>query len=194
MARFFAAFLGAFLIFGVLFSALVLYIGPAQEEALPELYPAPEITLTDARGESFSSDTLAGKVWVVDLFFTSCATMCPIMTDNLTKVMAPFADNPDVHFVSISVDPETDTPERMTEYAGMYEADLDRWHFLTGPVETVGELSVKGLKLGSMDDPTQHSDRYVLVDRHGMIRAYYRGTEAESVADLTRDIERLLKE
>lgn len=194
MLRFVLMFLGLLVAAGIIFSAVALYIGPAQVAPLPVLYAAPDISLTDARGNAFSSASLAGKVWVADLFFTSCPTMCPTMTDHLSQVMAAYGDESDLHIVSISVDPDTDTPERLREYAAFYKADLDRWHFLRGPIEEVAALSVDGLKLGVMEDMTQHSERFVLVDRKGMIRGYYHGMEAGTVPVLVEDIERLLKE
>jgi protein SCO1/2 len=194
MFRFFAVFFGVLISFGLIFSAVVLYVGPAAPPPLPQLYPAPAIEMTDARRETFSSDSLKGKVWIARVFFTSCPTVCPIMTDNLTKVMAAYTDEPDLHIVSLSVDPETDTPERLRDYAQMYKADLDQWHFLTGPIEQVNEVSFSGLKLGSADQPTHHSDRLVLIDRGETIRGYYHGTEDAEVAELIADIERLLKE
>jgi protein SCO1/2 len=93
-----------------------------------------------------------------------------------------------VEFVSITVDPERDTPEVLTEYAERFGADTGRWHFLTGALPYIHDVAVTGFKVGSMDDPLIHSERLILVGREGVIRGYYDGTEADSVLELSRDI------
>ena len=85
--------------------------------------------------------------------------------------------------------------EKLKQYAGKLGADTSRWHFLTGPAETIARLVDKdGFKLGSGEYIINHSTHFVLVDRSGKIRGFYEGTEAARVVDLARDINRLLAE
>jgi protein SCO1/2 len=106
-----------------------------------------------------------------------------------------------VRLVSVSIDPEHDTPEVLAEYAGNYGAS-ERWRFLTGEPEVVRMLAVEGFKLGVAEvegeaDPglaLVHSDRFVLVDAEGRIRGYYDPFEPESIARLERDVAALAGE
>ncbi len=160
---------------------------------LPVLYAVPEFSLQDESGAVFTKAETAGKIWVIDFFFTSCPGPCPIMSAAFANLAAGLP-RADVHFVSVTVDPGTDTPERLRAYGERYGADFSRWHFLTGPIEAINTLAEDGFKLGSAEQPIFHSTRFVLVDRAGWIRAYYTGIEPEDVAKLKKDIEGLLKE
>ena len=181
------------------FSILSVSAKPAPNRAtvpqpLPKLYDVPDFTLTDTNGDDFSLSELRGHVWIADFIFTSCAGVCPIMSTNMAEVQQIFDEDPRVQFVSISVDPETDTPEKLAEYAARFNADTDRWHLLTGDLETIHNLATEGFKLGSLDDPINHSDRFVLVDKTGAIRGYYTGTEDDKLFELARDAAALLRE
>lgn len=175
----------------VLFSR-TLVVSPAREP-LMELGPAPQIRLTNQDDAPFESAALGGKVWIADFFFTSCGGPCPIMTASMAQVQQAFPEEAGLHLVSISVDPDTDTPERLRSYGEKYGAEFERWHFLTGPIEHIQELAVKGFKVGSVEDPVIHSTRFILVDQHGQIRGYYTGTDKEDVERLTADIRQLLE-
>ncbi len=147
--------------------------------------------LTDETGAEFSSDVLAGKVYVADFIFTSCAGVCPTMTGAMAGLHREFAGDDRVRFVSISVDPETDTPERLAEYAAKYGADTARWKFLTGPMDVVDELAQNQFLLGFGGEPVSHSPRFVLVDGRGDIRGFFSGTDPASVAELRARIAEL---
>ncbi len=103
-----------------------------------------------------------------------------------------YADDDRVRFVSITVDPETDTPDVLSWYAGRYDADPARWHFLTGPATEIESIARDQFLVGSGDEPINHSARFILVDGSGQIRGFYHGTEPASVDALRRDLQRLL--
>jgi len=166
----------------------------AKEQDLPKLYPVPEYEFTSASGEPFTTSQLDGNVWVVDMIFTSCAGLCPRMTTSMAGLAEQYAPEDGIRFVSVSVDPEVDTPQRLTEYGKQYGADFDEWIFLTGPMEEINALANDGLKLGGGELPAFHSDRFVLVDKEGVIRGYFHGTDDEDVAKLKKAIDRLLAE
>jgi protein SCO1/2 len=161
---------------------------------LPVLGEIGEFALTDQSGAPFSQASLAGKIYVADFFFTSCSGICPVMTKAMAEVQSEFDDEPRISFVSISVDPATDTPEVLTRYAERYGALPGRWHFLTGDAEAVQRLARERFLLGNGDEIVNHSSRFVLVDEKGWIRGFYFGTETDSVAVLRQDIRRLLTE
>lgn len=173
---------------------------PGADGELPIMFPAPEIKLTDQDGEAFSSEQLEGQVWVADFIFTRCPGPCPLMTQNMKKLHDEFSETGELRFVSITVDPEYDTPEVLSRYARRHRADTDRWFFLTGEREAIVDLSVEGFKLAAStgdtaDDPSHpivHSQRFVLVDREGNIRGYYNGLETGELSRLRRDLRRLL--
>lgn len=160
-------------------------------EDLPELYPVEDFSFTDQHGATFTNASVAGKIWVGYVFFTACPGQCPIMTTSMRTVSEAFLQDEDVYFAGFSVDPETDTPERLTQYATQYKFSNPRWHLLTGPVEQVEALAVASFRLGSVEEPEMHSEKFVLVDAAGNIRNYYDGTDDADVATLIEDIKRL---
>lgn len=163
-------------------------------DAIPVLGSITDFSLTAATGQPFHSADMTGKIWVADFIFTSCAGICPVMTRAMAELQETFSQNDNVQFVSISVDPTTDTPEVLTQYAQRHNADPAQWHFLTGEIDSIRSISTEIFKVGSLDDPINHSPRFILIDGAGNIRGFYMGTESQDVQRLSSDIERLLKE
>jgi protein SCO1/2 len=161
---------------------------------LPILGMVPEFALTDTSGSVFESRQLAGKVWVADFIFTRCAGPCPLLSSKMATLQTAFAVHPDFHLISISVDPERDTPEVLLEYAKRYQANPQSWTFLTGKNAEIQNLLVKGLKIGSDEEPIYHSTRFVLVDGVMRIRGYYDGTETAAIQRLKDDIHIIFNE
>lgn len=164
------------------------------EPSLQELYPIAEFQFTDSTNADFGLDDLHDTTWVADFIFTTCDSICPTLSANMATLHKQFADMPDVQFVSITVDPETDTPEVLAEYAGRFSADPARWHFLTGPLEDIHTLAAESFKVGSVDNPVFHSNKFILVDNKGYVRGYYTGTDPDDVQRLATDIEALRAE
>jgi protein SCO1/2 len=162
----------------------------------PELFdlgPLPTFELTDQTGARFSSESLQGKVWVADFFLTSCQGACPIMARNMKSLHDMFAGDERVHFVSISVDPETDSPQALAAYTRAYTADNSRWHFLTGPIDIIHRMAgTEGFKVGVPENPMAHSQRFILVDTRGHTRGYFDGLSEEDMQRLGEIIARLL--
>ena len=155
----------------------------------------PEFSLVDQNGRSVTLHDLNGTVWIADFIFTNCAGTCPMITDKMRKLHETLPRQ--VRFVSFTVDPLRDTPEVLNEYAKRYNAERDRWLFLTGEKKTLYDLSVKGFMLalddtgGTEAEPITHSTRFALVDKAGKIRGYYGGTDDEDLKRLSQDIKRL---
>ena len=165
-----------------------------QEDSLPVIGGIPNFEFVDSEGRDVGLSTLKGKVWVADFIFTTCTMACPIMTGNMNIIHKKYKKNDDIRLVSISVYPEYDTPEVLKKYASQYEANTDTWHFLTGNESTVKEVIKDGFKIGDYEDIIFHSEKFALVDRNGMIRAYYNGMKSEDMKKLKKDINNLLKQ
>ena len=160
-------------------------------------------SLTDQQGNQVKRSDLEGKIWVASFFFTSCNTQCVVVSARMADLQNRFAKNPDVAFVSISVDPQTDTPQRLEKYAERYGAGPN-WSFLTGDSRKVDEL-IKGSFLlpvarddGERSQINQanliHSDRIAVVDRLGVVRFYVDGMTPEAVDLVSKAVEMLLTE
>lgn len=169
----------------------ILFLKGPPNDSLPVYGQVAPFRLMDARGQAFDSSRLNNKVWIAAFFFTTCSGICPIMTKNLKSLQDRYRSYPDVAFVSISVNPEQDTPPALAEYARKYGADTERWHFLTGAREDITRVAVQGFKVGSVDEPIFHSASFILVDRRGRIRGYYEGTRREAVERLSKDLVQL---
>ena len=115
------------------------------------------------------------------------------MTKNMAALHRSFALERNVSFISISVNPDYDTPAILEEYGQRFHADFDRWHFLTGKIEEIKDLAVNGFKLGSVEEPVFHSAYFVLVDGKQQIRGYYDGTNDGEIQKLFKDMALLLK-
>lgn len=163
------------------------------ENPLPIYGNLTEFKLTNSLGSPFNSNELKGKIWVANFIFTSCPGICPRLTSQMAKLQKRFLENDSLHFVSISVDPETDTPQRLKEYANKYGANFSKWHFLTGEKESIKNIMSNGFKLGFDNEPVFHSDYFVLIDSASQIRGYYSFTNEEVFKNLPRDIKRLLQ-
>ena len=175
--------------------AVAALAGCSRRTDLPVYGHVPGFVLTSQTGEPFDGKSLAGKIWVADFMFTRCMGPCPRMTSQMHWVQKQTADLPEIKLVSFTVDPEYDTPAVLTAYSQRFRADPARWYFLTGPVPALHQLSRGAFKVGDIDgNNTMHSTRFILVDRQGRIRGYYRTEEGESLGPLIADIRRLAKE
>lgn len=125
--------------------------------------------------------------------FTNCPGPCPRMSSQMHEVQTALAGQ-DVKLVSMTVDPDRDTPEKLAKYAAFYSATPGVWYFLTGPRETLNHLSQDVFKLGPVDGSFDHSTRFVLVDRKSQIRGYYLTSEPDAISRLIADARMLLKE
>lgn len=165
-------------LFGVPVVRSLLRQAPPPPPVLATLEP---FTLTDQRGLPFGTKELTGKVWAANFIFTTCQTMCPVLTQKMGEVARRGRRlGPDLHIVSFSVDPERDTPQRLAEYGARHGADPHKWAFLTGSLDGIERAVVDGFKIGidrrkTSDDfwDIVHGEHLVAVDRHLRIRGYF---------------------
>jgi protein SCO1/2 len=149
------------------------------QSPLADIGPAPEVSLTNTAGRTFALSSLRGKAVLVSFIYTTCNGSCPATTHNLYRVQQTLIEaglwGKQVEFVSISLDPDRDTPEVLARYAKIYSADTTRWHFLTGSPEQVTKvLAAWGMwarigPSGTLDHPS----RIFLVDPRGREREIY---------------------
>jgi len=165
---------------------------PVKQSTEPDYGTVPSFELFDQLGNTFTKDELLGDVWVVDFVFTTCAGPCPIMTAQFSELQDRFSDQEDFRLLSISVNPEYDTPEVLKRYGDDYGADHSRWTFLTGDREKIRSLAWEGFHVGKEEDPIFHSTYFILVDKEGKIRGYYISSEKNEIERLWTDAELLL--
>jgi protein SCO1 len=162
----------------------------------------PQFALRDQRDRPVTDRDLRDTVWVANFVFTRCPSVCPMLTAKFQALQARLRELEGVRFVSISVDPEYDTPEVLAAYAARYQADDRRWWFLTGPLAEIERTVVQGFKVHRGDprpselDPTlvdiMHGEHFVLVDREGVISGYY-PAEQERLAEVEAALRALLR-
>lgn len=170
---------------------------------LEDFGAVPNFSLVDQNNRPASLANYRGHIWVADLIFTHCTSICPMMTAKMFQLQQSLTDGSDlkdVRLVSFSVDPAHDLPDTLLAYSQIHHADLSRWSFLTGTVPTIYSVSKVGFHLaldsvgGEQTTPIVHSERFVLVDAAGHVRGYYDGSKEESRQQILDDIARLKEE
>lgn len=169
---------------------------------LEVLGQVPDVALADQTGAAVRTADLAGRVLVASFIFTRCPTVCPVSSRKMKRLGERLAGEAPVLLVSVSVDPEHDTPAVLRDYAARYGADPARWRFLTGEAGAVRRAVEEGFKLGverrgAAADGTPdivHDLHFVLVDKRLRIRGYYDSEDAGRLDDLVRDARRLARE
>lgn len=194
--------------------------GQSSLETLGVYGEVPDFVLTERSGRRISRADLLGKVWIANFIYTQCRETCPLQSATLARLQAEFSGEEDLRLVSITVDPERDSPEVLSRYAERYRADPVRWLFLTGDKRAIYLLAKDGFRLGVVDPDDQaqaggwfralgpapvlathgskglviHSSRLVLVDRQARIRAYHLPDDEQSLERLRRNLRILLRE
>lgn len=145
-----------------------------------------------------TEETVEGKVYVADFFFTTCPTICIPMAKQMLRVYEKWGDHPNFMILSHSIDPEFDTVPVLKQYAnGLGVADGSSWHFLTGGLTDVYQLGEKRYFVTAQQDEQApggviHSGAFLLIDPQGRIRGVYDGTDPAKVDQLMLDIDKLL--
>lgn len=153
--------------------------------------PVEPFQLTRESGETFDTAQLDGEIWVASFFFTSCPGFCLKQNQAIADLRTALGDRP-IKFVSITVDPEKDTPEELTRYAAHFQADPERWVFLTGDMDEIRRIANETFLVTANRDT--HTGRLFLIDRQGRIVDSYTGTDPVAMRMLEREIDKLLEE
>lgn len=179
----------------------------------------PDFEFTNQNKKTITNEDYLGKVYVVEFFFATCPTICPVMNENLLEVQDEFYGNMDFGIASFTINPRHDTPEVLKEHAEKLGVKLPHWNFLTGDQDEIYELANKGFNIYVREDEKaeggfEHSGFFALIDQEGYIRSrkdeagnpiiFYQGSvprnayvgqshETQQIDILIEDIEILLK-
>jgi protein SCO1/2 len=158
-----------------------------------------DFSFTNQNGKTVTQKDYEGKIYVADFFFTTCGSICPIMTTNMIDVQKAFADNPKVMILSHTVTPETDSVPVLKKYALEKGVIDSKWNLVTGDKKDIYSMARKSylaVKLGKPEElyDMVHTENFVLVDAERRVRGFYDGTKKEEVKKLIEDIQWLLTE
>lgn len=160
-------------------------------------YDVGDFNYTNQENQAVGLSDLEGKVWIADFIFTSCETVCPPMTYNMSQLQDKVKEEgiENVEFVSFSVDPTVDSPEALKDFANNYEIDFSNWHFLTGytqeEIESFAVDSFKSLvKKPKNDDQVIHQTSIYLVDQNGVVMKDYDGVSDVPYEEIIADIKK----
>ncbi|MFJ1473367.1 SCO family protein [Capnocytophaga cynodegmi] len=185
---------------------ITLFSVGCSDSKLVTIGKAPKFSFTNQNNQTISNKDYEGKVYVVDFFFTTCPTICPIMTSSMVKVQNAF-EGKNIGFASFSINPENDTPEVLREYAKQHGITSPNWHLLTGNEEAIYDLANNGFNLHAQNnakgiDGFEHSGLFALIDQKGNIVSrkdadgnpiiYYDGLEDSQIEMLIEDIKLLI--
>ncbi|MCL6462004.1 MAG: SCO family protein [Flavobacterium micromati] len=215
MSRFlkkYGLFLGIFVVFSIVVLSLF-YSALKPKKTLPIYNPAdvnPELvdstvqykskyhtiadfSFTNQNGKTITQKDYEGKIYVADFFFTTCATICPKMTTNLSEIQTAFANNPKVKLLSHTVFPETDNVAVLKAYAKKHNVDDSQWNLVTGEKKEIYAMARKSYLAVKMGKPEElydmvHTENFVLVDTKKRVRGFYDGTNKEDMKRLIEDI------
>ncbi len=159
----------------------------------------PGFSFIDQDGNTVTEKNFENAVYVTDFFFTTCHSICPIMSTQMERVTRKFQGNSEVKFLSHTVDPEIDTVEQLKRYAIKHNADSKQWMMVTGEKAKLYEIARQGYLLDAQEgnggpDDFIHTQNFALIDKEKRIRGYYDGTDSLEIDQLMKDIDLLLKE
>jgi protein SCO1 len=170
---------------------------------------APLFSLTNQDNKIISNESYKGKVYVVEFFFSTCPSICPIMNKNMKNIQETFATNSNFGIASITINPENDTPDVLKKHGELINAKGLNWNFLTGKKDYIFSIANKGFNLFAGENQKvkggfEHSGLFALIDKKGKIRSrkdefgnpivYYDGLEQKGVIAIKQDITKLLAE
>ena len=189
----------------VIAAIVLLYVREQSRKSdLPVYGSIQPFTLTNHLGSPFTLSDLKGKVWVADIIFSRCAGPCPTMTQEMATLQKTFSAEDDLHLVTLTTDPDYDSPAILKRYAGKFEADPATWNFLTGTKAEIKNLAIDGLKLAAVEKEEElqqnendlfiHSTTFILVDKQGRVRGAYESLEPGFQEKIAADIRELLRE
>ncbi|MBM3846543.1 MAG: SCO family protein, partial [Verrucomicrobia bacterium] len=180
----------------------VFFVG-GNARPLPVISQMRPFTLTNQHGKPVTLSTLKGKVWVAQIIFTRCPGPCLRMAQLMDQLQQSLVSNPDVVFVSLTTDPDYDTPEVLSAYSKRFSPAGDRWHFLTGTKQEIYKVAVEDMKLTSVETKPEdrtspdelfvHSTISVVLDEQGRVRMSVEALEPEGLQKLKETVERLLR-
>lgn len=184
---------------------LRLVVGGAQSlTPLPVITTVPAFELVDQTNHAYGTDELSGRPWIASFVYSTCPGPCPMVVQRLGDIKQRLSNDSRMMIVSITVDPDGDTPKVLEAYGRTHAIDPARWRLLTGPYNEVLTLVQKGFflplaenegadaRLLAEQGPITHSTKLVLVDAELQVRGYYDSDDANELKQLTVDVQRLI--
>lgn len=180
-----------------------------EDDKLVKIGAAPKFELVNQDNKKITNETYKGKVYVLEFFFTTCPSICPMMNLSMLSIEKNFFGNPNFGIVSITIDPIHDTPTVLKTHAELLGVKSTNWNFLTGDKDYIYSIANKGFNLyvgenSKVKGGFEHSGLFALIDKNGYIRCrkddfgnpilYYDGLDKKGVRDIQQDINILLKE
>jgi protein SCO1/2 len=158
-----------------------------------------DFSLTNQNGKTITQEDYKDKIYIADFFFTTCQTICPIMTDNMYQVQKAILNDEDVMLLSHSVTPEIDSVAQLKRYALKKGVKDTKWNLVTGDkkqIYTLARKSYLAVKTAGTGDAYDmiHTENFILIDKKRQIRGFYDGTNPEEIEQLIQDIKTLKKE
>ena len=155
-----------------------------------------DFSLTNQNGKVISQENYKDKIYVADFFFTTCQTICPVMTKNMAEVQKQFISDPEILLLSHTVTPEIDTVEQLKRYAIDKGVLDDKWNLVTGSKKEIYDLARKSYMAVKADPLTTdygmiHTENFMLIDKERQVRGFYDGTNPEDIKLLIKDIKKL---
>lgn len=160
-------------------------------------YEIDDFSYQNQDGKTVSLNDLKGEIWIANFIFTSCDTVCPPMTAHMTELQKQLKEEGlDVRFVSFSVDPEVDSPDKLKEFAGKYPLSLENWDFLTGYTqEDIDQFAKNSFKTivqkPEGQDQVIHGTLFYLIDQNGKVMKDYNGVENTPYDEIIEDVEKI---
>tara|TARA_B100000678_G_scaffold84240_2_gene69985 strand:+ start:7343 stop:7957 length:615 start_codon:yes stop_codon:yes gene_type:complete len=158
-----------------------------------------DFKLVNQNGDTITNADYKDKIYIADFFFTTCMTICPIMTDHMVKIQERIKDDPEVLLLSHTVMPRIDTVAQLKRYAEEKGVIDSKWNLVTGDKKQIYDLARKSyLAAKSEGDGGKydmvHTENFVLIDKNRQIRGFYDGTNPEAIEELMEDLKILKKE
>ena len=152
-----------------------------------------DFSFTNQNGKTITQKDYEGKIYVADFFFTTCGSICPKMTTNLSDIQKAFANNPKVKLLSFTVFPETDSVPVLKAYAKKNQVNDTKWNLVTGDKKEIYTLARKSYLAVKLGKPSElydmvHTENFVLIDTKKRVRGFYDGTSKEDIKRLIDDI------
>lgn len=215
MIRFFSKLKKLFIVLAILSTIILvaIYTLMKPKEKLPVFQPAfvntelvdstvqyvkkyhtiPDFSLTNQNGKTITQKDYQGKIYIADFFFTTCPSICPIMSANMSDLQDEIIKYGDVKLLSHTVTPETDSVPVLKAYAQKHHVRDEIWNLVTGPKKEIYELARKSyLAAKSTGDGGKydmiHTENFVLIDKKKRIRGFYDGTDSDEMLRLLRDL------
>jgi len=156
-----------------------------------------DFSLTNQNGKTITQNDYKDKIYVADFFFTTCQTICPVMTDHMAEIQEELKRDQEVLLLSHTVTPEIDSVAQLKRYALQKGVNDEKWNLVTGDKKEIYDLARKSY-LAAKESPNPyeliHTENFVLVDKKKRIRGFYDGTDPEAIEQLLEDIKILKKE